>query len=246
MSFERNDSANTYEDFTSHPDGYTQLISDSSGELIGSFIIPNVGNKNFQTVPSKEFKLLDISGGEDDNSISKASTQFIADGKIETKQNNIITTRVQDVFNVIQVDRPRPRRRTNRNRDPLAQSFIVDDNEFENGIFVTKLDLYFDTKSDNPLSEVEVQIRGVHKVFLTRLIYQVLWRIKKSDQVNIPANRNDLENIKQNGTEFEFDYPIYLEPGKEYAIVVLADNVDYNVYVSKIYDFIIGSTEKKS
>ena len=46
-------------------------------------------------------------------------------------------------------------------------------------------------------------------------------------------------------TTFEFDEPIYLSPGKEYCVVVLATVPTYNLYISKIGEFVLGTTDAK-
>jgi len=46
-------------------------------------------------------------------------------------------------------------------------------------------------------------------------------------------------------TTFEFDEPIFLNPNTEYALVILSDSTDYNVFISKMGEFILNSTEKR-
>ena len=47
-------------------------------------------------------------------------------------------------------------------------------------------------------------------------------------------------------TYFEFDQPVYLEGnGKEYAMVLRAGTDAYNVWISRVGDLILGSTDKK-
>jgi len=42
------DTVNTFKNRTSHPDGSSTLTSDSNGELIGSFIVPDVDGLRFR------------------------------------------------------------------------------------------------------------------------------------------------------------------------------------------------------
>ena len=44
------------------------------------------------------------------------------------------------------------------------------------------------------------------------------------------------------GTTFEFDCPVYLNDGTEYAFVLIANSVNYFLYTAKIGDTIVGST----
>ena len=64
-------------------------------------------------------------------------------------------------------------------------------------------------------------------------------------EVNIPGDVDNLTTVRATPTDFEFDEPIYLAPGQEYAFVVKAESVDYTVYVAKTYEFLLGSTEAR-
>ena len=64
-------------------------------------------------------------------------------------------------------------------------------------------------------------------------------------QVNIPSNLNSMSTIRSTPTTFEFDEPVYLEANREYAVVLKAESTEYNVFVAKTYDFLVGSTEQR-
>ncbi len=46
-------------------------------------------------------------------------------------------------------------------------------------------------------------------------------------------------------TTFQLEEPVYLTGNEEYAIILLSDSNEYNVYVAEAGEFILGSTEKK-
>ena len=48
------------------------------------------------------------------------------------------------------------------------------------------------------------------------------------------------------GTTFEFDAPVYLENNREYAFVVISNSIDYNMYISRLGENEIGSTQRVS
>jgi len=230
------DTVNTFKNRTSHPDGSSTLTSDSNGELIGSFIVPDVDGLRFRA-GQQEFKLLDISGGEDADAISIARATYSAQGTINVVQDTVRSTRIvtRTVFE------PREQRSFGGPSDPLAQTFFVDRRENPNGMFVSKVRIYFASKDS--VVPVQVQIRptiaGVPDVFPVPGAIKFLGPA----QVNIPSDLSDLDDIRSNGTDFEFEEPVYLTPGREYAIVVLAESTEYNVHVAKTYDFLIGTTE---
>ena len=231
------DNSNLFFNRTSHPSGSTNLTSDSAGELVGSFIVPNTPTNKFRT-GTQEFKLLDVSGGNDAGAISTARTAYTASGIIETIQETIRVTRVVDRTITV---RERPPQ--GEGNDPLAQTFYVDMIDCPNGIFVTKVRVYFATKSDSV--PVQCQIRTVENGIPTPFTLPDAFKFLPPASINIPSDLTDLDNIRSNGTDFVFEEPVYLAPGFEYAIVLLAESTDYNVHVAKTYEFLIGSTEAR-
>ena len=115
--------------------------------------------------------------------------------------------------------------------DPLAQSFVVD----ETGMFLSSLDLYFATKDNN--IPITVQIRDVELGTPTNQVVQTYAEvtldptaldtdgtsvIKTSDDASLP-------------TRFTFPSPIYLEAGREYALVILAPaTIQYKVWIAEM------------
>ena len=242
-SFERfatrtDDNTNLFFNDTVHPDGSSNLTSDSTGELIGSFIVPNTATTKFRA-GAQEFKLLDISGGVDANAISLARTNYNAQGVIETVQDTVRVTRIIDRTIFVEPERGDG----GEPSEPLAQTFFVNPIDSPNGLFITKVRLYFSSKSSTV--PVQVQIRPVENGIPTTLPIPGAITFKAASEVTIPSDLTDLDNIRSNGTDFEFEEPVYLTPGREFAIVILAETVDYNIFVAKVYDFLIGTTAQR-
>ena len=216
---------------TVHPNGASALTSDSAGKLIGSFIIPSNNALKFRT-GAQRVELMDVTSGVSDNAISKAQTTFQSTGILNTRQRTVRNTRIETEFFV-------------QEYDPLAQTFRVDAQEDPNGIYITKCDIFFSTKEDNFGVPVQMQIRPVENGIPTSAPIPGAVKFLNPQDVNIPSNLNNLGTIKATPTTFEFDEPVYLEPQRDYAIVLLADTTAYNVHVAKTYDFLIGSTEQR-
>jgi len=217
---------------TQHPDGPTDLLSDSMGELIGSFVIPSRKDLKFRT-GTQRVELMDISSGDADNSISKAQTTFTSTGILRTRERQIETVRIQRTFFI-------------QEYDPLAQSFRVDGADNPNGVFITKVSAYFSTKS--PVADgipVQCQIRPMENGTPTSAPVPGAIKYLKPDQVNIPSDLNNMTTIRNTPTTFEFDEPVFLPPSRDYCIVLLADTTDYNVFVARTYEFLVGSTERR-
>lgn len=216
---------NEYANATEHPETKSDLITNSEGTVTGSFFIPSTDNIKFRT-GQREFKLLDISVPNDENATSIARALFSSQGILETRQETHLSTRVVTVAGST--------RRRRRRIDPLAQSFMVDD---DSGIFITKVNVRFKTKSD--AAPVVVQIRPT--VNGAPSSDDIVPGAIKFLSPSAVSTSDDATAI----TSFEFDEPVYLNPFTEYAIVVLSDSVDYNLYVAEAGEFLLGSTEKR-
>ena len=234
------DPGNLYTNLTEHPGGTGQLLSDSAGKIVGSFIIPANDTLKFRT-GLQEFKLLDISVDNDPNSISNAKIPFISSGILETRQRTIRSTRQLDLT---WITRERDQG-DGGGCDPLAQTFRLDQLENRSGVFITKIDLYFATKSTTGVP-VQVQIRTVENGIPTGGPIPGAVKFLDADDVTaIGIGTTDLSTVQSNATTFEFEEPVYLPSGQEYAVVILAESTEYNVYVAKTYDFLLGSTEAR-
>jgi hypothetical protein len=195
-----------------------RLISDLSATLIGSFFIPN---PNIDIHPRFEagIKVLTFLNNELNNqnfATTIAEGGFSSSGVLETVQEDIISIR-----NVtIETERD-PRRRIRI--DPLAQSFLVDD---ETGIFLTRCDLFFRTKDDTDIPLI-VQIRTMQTGLPTEIILPFSEVILNPDQIQVSGNGSI-------ATPIVFNSPVYLEGGKEYCICILSNSTKYSVYISRI------------
>lgn len=227
-----------YASSTSHPSGSTTLTTDGSGILEGSFWLPETNNVRFRA-GEREFKLLDVNSTDDTAAISRAQAIYASTGAIEVRQKDIVSTRINEVL-------VRNWTETTRIRwgDPLAQTIMVTP---EDGMFVTKVDAYFKTKDDT--IPVQMQIRPVengHPSSTTIIPGAV--KFLNPSQVTAFTDLSLTENVSNvlaNPTTFEFDEPVYLNPNTEYAIVLLAESVEYNVYVAETYAYQLGSTSKR-
>ena len=210
--------------------GPSALQTDGSGKLVGSFFLPNTDTLKFRS-GKQAFKLLDISVNDDDEATVSASASYTTIDSIENVQQSVQTTRV--------VEKGEGR------ADPLAQTFAVDQIENPNGLFLTKARIYLESK--DATTPLEVQIRAVESgVPSNRIVPGSVKFIEPSDitvtQFNVGTT---IADVQANPTVVEFDEPIYLTSGQEYAIVLSSESVNYNVYIAETYNFVIGSREDK-
>jgi len=122
--------------------------------------------------------------------------------------------------------------------DPIAQSFYVAEEE---GIWVTKIGVFFATKpgGSDIQHTVRCQIRPLVNGYPSS--YGI---IQGAEAVLTPSDITTSADATSK-TFFTFTDPIYLEGDKDYAFVLIANTTLYNVYVSQIEDFLIGSTSKR-
>jgi len=226
-----------------------RLISDNFGDLIGTFYLRDPNTIPTPTVRistgTKTFKLSSSSTndpglpGSSDTSV--AETNFNSDGTLEQWENTVTaTTKNLTTKTVTNLTTNTTTSQTTINThtrttiqrfvDPLAQSFVVGGNieapdssreglatDDSNGAFLTAVDLFF-AKKDSGNATVKVEIRTVELGTPTRIVIGNSVTLRPSE-VNISSDASA-------ATKVTFDEPIYLPPGREYAVVIISENSD--------------------
>lgn len=231
------DQSNVYNGVTSHPASSSgSLVTDANGQVTGSFIIPRNSSLKFKT-GQKEFRLSDstTNNRSDESTFSEAT--FYAQGLIESVQSTIISTKVPKLVtsevSQNRVIRESFVRETTRWEDPLAQTILI---EKEGGIFVTSLDLFFKTKAVKSPAGVEVSIRTTQNGTPTQTVVPGTEVTLLPNQVNVSANASA-------GTNFPFDYPVYLQQDTEYAIVIKSPCDEYEAWVAEMGGFDVTNVD---
>ena len=226
---------NKHRNATEHPQTKSNLVSDGNGEITGSFFIPSSKTNRFRG-GTREFKLLDVSV-DNGSELSSASANYVAQGTIDTRQETITSTRITTVRTRRWTETQRVRR-----RDPLAQSFAV---TTSGGMFVTAVDCFFASKDTDVPIELQIRPMVNGSPSATDIIGNAI-KFLAPGSVNTTAISGATQaTVVANPTKFTFDEPIFLNPDTEYAIVLLAESIDYNAYVAETYAFELGSTEKR-
>ena len=234
VEFTDQNNIDTFEGSTSHPDTAGALITDASGVVEGSFIIPRNAALKFAT-GAREFRLTDSSTNNKNNETTYAETQYHAQGMLETLEEKIISTKVPRLeTSEVREDRvivDTEVSETTEWVDPVAETFLVDK---AGGIFVNSVDLYF-RKKDASIP-VRVTIRTTKNGYPTQRIVPGADKILYPGSINLPsdANANNGFGNADAATNFAFDYPVYLSQDTEYAIVVTSMCDNYEVYVAEM------------
>ena len=239
------------------------LISTPAGKIEGTFNIPDPkieGTPQFTTgeiqfrLTSSSKNLTGTDASVDTNSTADATTDtlstagdaiYTSRGILETEQETIIATRnariAQTSINQTQtltsstvvatqvdVDQlPEP------GNDPLAQTFIVQGENSNDGRFLTSVDLYFSDKDDT--LPVTVEIRNVINGYPGPKILPFARKTLDSADVNTSSTA-------ATATTFTFDSPVFVKPNTEYAIAVLCVSPEYKVWCSRMGETDIGGT----
>ena len=120
--------------------------------------------------------------------------------------------------------------------DPIAQSFLVDGNVYPEGIFIDSVDVWFQTKHTD---ESGVQLPVTLEIRPTTAGVPHGGKVlgKKTllpSEVNILTGQpGDVNLTTAAATNFKFDRPIKLKSGNQYAIVMVSDSLDYNVWTAE-------------
>lgn len=198
------------------------LVTDANGSLTGVFQVPCRPDRRFACGTSVFAMSDDVNNGTDPNTVtSTGSTTFSSGGTAETRQITVTNTKVLTATTTAvqtgKVDYI----------DPIAQTFIMPS---KGGSFVTKINVYFATKSNTV--PVTLQLRTANSGLPTSTVLAAVTLMP--GQVNTSADGSV-------ATSFTFDDPVYLLEGNEYAMVLTADTQSYNVYIARQGQNVIGS-----
>ena len=209
------------------------LVTDANGKVEGTFAIPDpktdsnprwrTGQRLFRLTSSSTNSLTNA------NVETAANVEYVARGLLETVRETIISSRearveMRSVTENQSITRTstRTEERQVGYHDPLAQTFLIDD---EGGVFLTSLDVFFSTK--DAAIPVTVQIRDVVNGYPGQ-------KILPFSEVTLNPSAVNTSTDGTTATKFTFASPVYIQSNVEYCFVVMANSQDYNAYVARI------------
>ena len=212
-----------------------RLVTDTFGDVGGSFFFRDPLASpppplRFET-GTRTFKITSSSSNAQPLPgsllISSGETTYTTSGIVDTfRQTRVIVRRPPP-------PPPAPQGGGGRGggKDPLAQSFTVD----ETGAFLTAVDLFFANKDEN--EKVTVEVRTVELGTPTSQLVDDFSRVTlEPSQVNTSTDGTV-------ATKVTFPSPIYLEPSKEYAIVILAPTTNnYEAWIARMGEKTVNTT----
>ena len=210
------------------------LTTSLSGDVAGLFYIPT---GQFR-VGEKHFRLIDTPSGDVASSSTNGDATFFAQGLLERTENTIISTTVPTIQRVAVNDNRVVTSTTSRTvvtgyYDPLAQTFLVSQNDYPDGLFLSKARFCF--KSKDASQPITLQLRStVNGYPSSSVVFPFSTVTLTPDQIKTSSSP-DLDNA-DTYTEFVFDAPIYVQPG-EYAFVLMTNSNGYETYAAEVGAF---------
>ena len=215
------------------------IITSPSGRVKGTFSIPDPkinGNPQFRT-GQVSFRLTSSPTNiVSTDPVTAGEANYSAVGILQTEQETSVAVRNAELrrTSVSQSTEIRSEidpafGNEDAGMDPLAQTFLVD---VPGGMFVTSVDLFFESKDDN--LPVTVEVREVQNGFPGPRVIPFGRVVKDPDDVVIDTSA-------QTATNFKFESPVYLQSGLEYCIAVITNVPTYKVWIARM-----GETEVQS
>ena len=208
----------------------------------------------------REFKLTDSPTNSDGTTLTTARNIIYSQGILQTTGSFSINSRPYNVMfdgktNITQLGKrvvSQQTVETNRtaipqptpagNTDPLSQSFYVDPDTFTKGFYLTSIDLFFRTKSQEDARNVSVQVREMENGFPSTQFISI------TDEAVVNNKNILISEDATKATKFTFKNPIYLSPGNEYCFAVKPDNndPDFAIWVAELGAIDITNPDKQT
>jgi len=125
--------------------------------------------------------------------------------------------------------------------DPVAQTFIIDNESFPQGAFLSSIRLFFRSKPSNNVP-IKVSIVGTLNGFPTGnpLDYSQVTLYPSS--VNVSESPQYLNSATY--TDFKFSVPVYIRPDTLYAFIVQSNTSGYKLWSASQNDLPVSSSVK--
>lgn len=248
------------------------FIVDDTGSTAGIFQVPAESSFKFKT-GQRVLTITDTSTYNDPDYTMRAAGQFVSSGILQTTQL-IQTTPVLAPLPEVDADslvRPVSPAERSYNSDTvrgpttdstgstiprialgdgLSQTFFTprpksSANKQDYGMFISSVDLFFKSKPSVALGAMQLpitlKIAEVQNGFPTKN-YLAAKTIQANEVhiSNLPSTSNTATK-----TKFTFDDPVYLEPEREYALVLGSDSPDYEVYIAELGGNVLGAVPER-
>jgi hypothetical protein len=130
-------------------------------------------------------------------------------------------------------------------KDPIAQTFIFQKDNYPNGLFLESISLFFQSKPTQSNDPITLSIVGTQNGYPDgeTLDYSIVTLY--ANQVKVMSTTENLHYLNPNAsTVFKFDAPVYIQSGILYAFILESPSTEYNLYIAAKDKEIFPSTAK--
>lgn len=246
------------------------FIVDQYGTQAGIFHIPAFSGFKFKT-GNRVLTITDTNTYNDPDYTMRAAATYAASGIMKTTQriqttpilaplpeveaDNLVTpvSPAERLYNAVNNKSPvtgstgstTPRIPLG---DGLSQTFFTPkptSNKQDYGIFASSIDLFFKNKPNvangSMQLPVTVKIAEVLNGYPTKNYLAAKTVQAKDVNVSELPSTSNAATI----TKFTFDDPVYLQPNREYAIIVGSDSPEYELYIAEIGETVLGASPER-
>ena len=217
------------------------MRTNEAGMISGVFALPG---GTFNT-GQRTFRIDDSVGGNISSAQTFAEATFFASGLQQTKQGLNFAASIDSAKNTF----TRTAERTNITSytyttvwDPVAQTFIIDKENYPNGCFIDSIKIFFRTKASQ-FAPVTLSIVGTLNGYPNGETLDNSQVTLTAENIKVSNNPHYLDSNTY--TVFKFPAPVYLESNKLYALIVRCPTSnDYTIYTAQNGDTAIASSVK--
>jgi hypothetical protein len=230
-------------------------VVDDVGALYGIFHIPSEPSLKWLT-GERVFTITDTSTFNDNDYKMRAIGKYSAIGKTNTAENARNFVLREQTPNTLQAA-PKVINETQKinDRKYMAQTFYtpkgtsIVNGEVKNayGVFMTSVDLFFKSKPTNVEEQLPFTV-GISKVENGLPANDIIAE-RTLEPTYINVSNNPVISNTSTSTKFTFTDPVYLLPGTEYAIKLITESPDYEVWTASLggeYTDETGNTRRVS
>jgi len=158
---------------------------------------------------------------------------------IDSAKNTFVRTEVRE--NVL-INSSTNVKTTVVRRDPVCQSFLIEKENYPNGVFLRSIKLFFATKPTLVSSPVTISIVGTQNGYPNGETLDNSIVTLTANQVKVSSNPHYLD--RNTYTEFVFKTPIYVQSNVLYAVLLQSPSNEYNLYTAAQNSIAIPSSVK--
>lgn len=213
--------------------GIAKLSTDESGNFFGIFDIPEGTFKTGDRILQIDNRTTPNDPG---SATCAASATFTASG-LSTKSQSLSfgasvagakSTFTQTNYKTNQLISSTTTYSVRAVWDPVAQSFLVQKDNYPNGVFLDSIDLFFQSKPTTTNDPVTLSIVPTINGYPGGETLDNSIVTLTADKINVSSTPHYLNpNAK---TKFKFSAPVYIQPGILYAFILRTSSDAYNVY----------------